>query len=121
MAKKWEFSLLPFRSYGLATWYGYISGVVLGIAGNLFVSVRTGPDTTHTCRFYLAALSLFCSSIGFFLVSWQLEMARNQWVSEGALVDKTLSEKPISQRTARLWFFLILGLAAGVGGIWLLF
>jgi len=84
--------------------------------------VRTAPPCSgHTYRFYLASLSLFFSSVGLFLVSWQLEMARNQWLSEGALVDETLSVKPISQRRIKLWSFLVFGLVAGIGGIWLLF
>ncbi len=41
--------ITPFRSFGLASVYGFLSAIVLGLSLNLFVSVRVSPPS-QTCQ-----------------------------------------------------------------------
>lgn len=112
----------PFRSFGLAGVYGFLSAIFIGLSLNLFVSVRVAAATQSDGEnaFYISALSFLVSGVALFIVSWELENARTQWISEGT-PRGTLMLEPIEERLVRLWGGLCSSLAftgIGVALVW---
>jgi hypothetical protein len=123
MKRKWTADLLiaPFRSFGLASVYGFVSAMLLGLALNLFVSVHVTDRMPSNSRstFYVAAFAFLIGALGFFLVTWNLENARTQWISEGASRSERLLREPIEMRLVQLYLGLFLGVLGCIGGSYL--
>ena len=109
---------LPFKSFGLTTIYGFLSGLSLGLALNIFASVRVTPPTSAAQErmFYLACVCFFLSSLGLLIVTWSLETASRDWLAEGAPRDQHLMLDHVAKRLGILWSGLLLSLLAALGG-----
>src|ERR1044072_6265959 len=112
------FALFPFRSFGLASAYAFLSAIFLSLSANLFVSVRLSQQLApeQIQAFYLSALFYLVSAVGFFIVTWTLENARSQWVAEGARQNDRLLLEPIEMRKWPLYLGLLFGLAGCLAG-----
>jgi hypothetical protein len=109
-------ALLPFRTFGMASGYAFLSAIFLGLALNLLVSLRVSdalPIAQRTAL-YLAVGGFFVAALGFFAITWNLENARNQWIEEGAI--KSLLLETIEMRLGRLYAGLFAGLAGFAAG-----
>jgi hypothetical protein len=115
-------ALLPFSSFGLANVYAFVSGIFLSLALNLLVSVlladrlRIGQKTA----LFSAAFAFLVSSAGFFVVNWNLEIARNEWLAEGASQNQKLLLEPIEARLRSLYSGLLTGLSGLAIGVYLI-
>lgn len=115
-------ALLPFSSFGLASLYAFVSGIFLSLALNLLVSVLLADQlrTDRRVALFSAAFAFLVSAAGFFVVNWNLEIARNEWLAEGASQNRKLLLEPIEARLRRLYSGLLTGLIGLVVGIYLM-
>jgi len=110
--------MLPFCTFGLASFYAFLSAIFLGLSLNVFVTVRLakGLPRTEVIAFYIAALAFFLGAVGFFVVNWNLESARSQWIAEGAIPTESMLLEPIEMRKIQLLLGLIVGVAGFIIG-----
>ncbi|HET7113290.1 MAG TPA: hypothetical protein VFI57_06585 [Pyrinomonadaceae bacterium] len=115
-------ALFPFRSFGLASLYGFVSGIFLGLGLNLFVSVFLAKDLRagEKAALFGAAFAFMVSSSGVFIVHWNLQIARDEWIAEGASQNPKLIVEPIEARLRRLYVGLVIGLTGIVVGMYLI-
>ena len=76
-----------FRSFGLASFYSFLSATVAGLSMNIFVSVCLDRDLdqSNRCLLYASSIAFILAALGFFSIAWNLEDARRQWMEEGAV------------------------------------
>lgn len=115
-------ALFPFRSFGLANLYAFVSGIFLGLALNLFVSVLLEKELRigEKAALLAAAFAFLVSSSGIFSVHWNLEIARDEWIAEGASHNRKLLLEPIEARLGRLYIGLLVGFSGLAIGIYLI-
>ena len=107
----WSTLLFPVKTFALATLYAFLSAILVGLALNLFAGILLNENVPCSkmiavrtaCAFFLLA-SLF-----FFFVSWLLEIARNDWLAEGAPRDLAKRDFHFESRRIRLLGCFTLG------------
>ncbi|TFH40873.1 MAG: hypothetical protein E4G94_08845 [ANME-2 cluster archaeon] len=109
MLKKIEESLFNFK---MAYFYTFISGIFAALSINIFTiplfneNISVSVDLVYT----VASLALL-SSISAFMISVRLEIARDEWQSDGTPNDKIVIRQDYIEKGMRkisLWFFFIL-------------
>ncbi len=114
------FAIAPLRSQILPGVYWYISGIGVGLAGNLFASMR---NAERRDRFFLLAstLSFFASSICFLVTAVISEHVRQEMQAMGitetspGIVNEFFRKRLV--KVAAAWFFILAALvAAAIGG-----
>lgn len=97
--------------FGLASAYAFLSAILVSVSLNTFVSVRLANHllSTERCAFYLSALFFFLSAVSLFVITWNLESARNQWLAEGAIRDESMLLEPIEMRSKQMYVAFIIG------------
>lgn len=113
--------LAPLRRGALPTVYWYFSGIAVGLASSLFVSLRTA--TTWSCEWFVLFVSsaaFFSASMGLFVIAVIVERLRADMKSKGVLESSVEVETHFLEGRGKelicVWFFLLLSLGSAIVG-----
>ncbi len=92
--------------------YTFLAGILVSLAANLLTSVLT-ENTSVSVYKACGMISLFISSIGAFCISVLLEVARDEWQSDGSPKDPVVIRQSYIEGTKRkritlLWFLFVI-------------
>jgi hypothetical protein len=104
-----------FSSFGMATFYSFISATVAGLSMNIFVSVCLDSNLDQSNRYllYTSSVAFIFAALGFFSIASNLEDARRQWTEEGAVNSNVAVVRVIEARLRKLY----VSLAIAIGGV----
>ena len=107
--KKVEHSLFNFK---MAYFYTFISGIFAALSINIFTTALFSENSSISVNLaHILALLALLSSISAFMISVLLEIARDEWQSDGTPNDKIIIRQDYIEKGIRkisLWFFIIL-------------